>query len=945
MRNEMKNFGWIFVIIVGIFVLSSSVLGQAQVVYVDDDAGGASNGTSWVDAFTTLQDALAAVQAGDEIWVGQGIYTPDKGGGNIPGDREASFGLVNGVLIYGGYAGVGVGDPNDRDPDVYISILSGDISGDDDAELFGLWPAIILEGIGKYFNTLAPNSPYDQDSDEDIDFDDVLTLLDTYHYIENSMHVVTVGPKVNGAVLDGFVIKGGSTHSLMGNNPESGGGGLVNAFGGLTINDCVFSNNFSFQYPEYSSMQSGGSGAGLAESDYSHHASLGVGGGGIHTYGGEPVLTSCTFKGNVCWGGDGGGIYNDSYGLDLSSCSFETNLAMKVHGGDNYFFGGLGGGLYNGAGGVTLNEGIFVENRSSVNGGGVYNTAEGFSGITSFFQGNVTGDKGGGFYNGGENLLLRNSVFVTNTAIRGSGLYSWSEQLILDECRVDGLAGYLGTNSRIALGGEGSVTITEEVALVGNAEVTGGGEILVKLGGKLYLEDMVTVDLEWGGNNGKIECDGFLRGAGQIAVSNADLTVRHSKFIDQAQITNCIIRTHEGLSVGPFLIRDGVTVTGNEIHAQGDWYLNLNPATFYGVVSDNKIYVTIPEILRVGDGGLLELRGQDDLLDTYIPDPDNPYFCQVPPGTLPVFEPNSWSLEELRLEDYAKTWLVNRFDYQYPYDQDGKDEVLYVKDFIIGEHAILNTSFNRIYYENLEIAPTAKVLNMNLSALSLGTISYDIIQEYLTLVETNNFTNVNQPVYDRIHVERVERLLPDPCGMMQMINLKDEDPASSTFGEVFRARSKHNFAATSENKVVIHFEYLFGNNDPNTELVIYLSDIADLLPTDDEGRYSHYQEVGRLRPPPLGRPGAYGSERFGIFQVEIYPKFSDLSEGVWLEYELFGPPVTGQFDQIRIDQESAGEEAGYHILDTPGSTVYTGSSSVVVLCDPMQLYCKDVSGD
>ena len=35
--------------------------------YVDAAAGGANTGTSWVDAFNDLQDALGIAQAGDEI--------------------------------------------------------------------------------------------------------------------------------------------------------------------------------------------------------------------------------------------------------------------------------------------------------------------------------------------------------------------------------------------------------------------------------------------------------------------------------------------------------------------------------------------------------------------------------------------------------------------------------------------------------------------------------------------------------------------------------------------------------------------------------------------------------------------------------------------------------------------------------------------------------------
>ena len=73
--------------------------------YVDLDADGSATGASWTDAFTTLQDALAVVSDGDQIWVAEGVYYPDMGGGQIDNDRSASFRIPSGVALYGGFAG------------------------------------------------------------------------------------------------------------------------------------------------------------------------------------------------------------------------------------------------------------------------------------------------------------------------------------------------------------------------------------------------------------------------------------------------------------------------------------------------------------------------------------------------------------------------------------------------------------------------------------------------------------------------------------------------------------------------------------------------------------------------------------------------------------------------------------------------------------------------
>jgi len=46
--------------------------GKERLFYVDDDATGANDGSSWVDAFNFLQDALAVARYGDTIIVAQG---------------------------------------------------------------------------------------------------------------------------------------------------------------------------------------------------------------------------------------------------------------------------------------------------------------------------------------------------------------------------------------------------------------------------------------------------------------------------------------------------------------------------------------------------------------------------------------------------------------------------------------------------------------------------------------------------------------------------------------------------------------------------------------------------------------------------------------------------------------------------------------------------------
>jgi hypothetical protein len=76
-----------------------------NIIYVNGKAKGLNNGTSRKNAYTKLQDALAASVSGNQIWVAAGTYYPDQGRTAVSNDRFSAFLLKNGVALYGGFAG------------------------------------------------------------------------------------------------------------------------------------------------------------------------------------------------------------------------------------------------------------------------------------------------------------------------------------------------------------------------------------------------------------------------------------------------------------------------------------------------------------------------------------------------------------------------------------------------------------------------------------------------------------------------------------------------------------------------------------------------------------------------------------------------------------------------------------------------------------------------
>jgi hypothetical protein len=384
-RRKMRSK---FTLLLAILLFATSMVGTTfagKIIYVDADATGGNNGSSWADAYICLQDAFAAAQFSDQIWVAAGTYKPDCGPGITPGDRTATFQLKNGVTVKGGYAGSGEPDPNARNIEVSETILSGDLAGDD----------------GPDFTNNA----------------------------ENSHHVVTAKTTSPAVTLDGFTITGGNAN---GTGPDDCGGGMYNSWSRPTLTNCTFTANWAHlggaMYNDISSpnltnckfiRNSADSGAGMYNSssilkltDCTFTGNAAGEGGGMYNSSSTPALTNCAFTENSA-GGSGGGMYNGGSGPTLTNCTFTENSAV-----------GSGGGMCNGSSSPNLADCTFTGNSAN-SGGGMHNDTSSPNLTGCRFKENIAASNGGGMCTNAGSPKLTNCTFIQNWAVTtGGGMYN-----------------------------------------------------------------------------------------------------------------------------------------------------------------------------------------------------------------------------------------------------------------------------------------------------------------------------------------------------------------------------------------------------------------------------------------------------------------------------------------------------------------------------------------
>jgi len=296
-----------FALVGGLALTSSAIAAPdaptATTRYVDADATGAASGADWTDAYTSVQDALAAAISGDEIWVAEGVYYPDEGVGQTDDMITSTFVLTDGVALYGGFAATET-LRTQRDWEANVTVLSGDI-----------------------------------DHETNPDSTDPHGVVTTTANIagENAYHVVSSSGVIETALIDGFNITAGQADgSYVHPCGPTCGGGMYNQSSSPTLTNLIFSGNSA----EY-------------------------GGGMINCVSSSPVLTNVIFSGNSTVNGGGGMANNGSSSPALSNVTFSGN-STEGHGGGMYNHSSSNPTLSNVTfSGNSANDGGGMSNRDS----------------------------------------------------------------------------------------------------------------------------------------------------------------------------------------------------------------------------------------------------------------------------------------------------------------------------------------------------------------------------------------------------------------------------------------------------------------------------------------------------------------------------------------------------------------------------------------------------
>ena len=322
------------------------------VIYVDANASGSvHDGTSWAKAYTNLQDGLdkaVSTTGADQIWVAKGNYTPSKiyspdgvtgGALGLTVANMKTFNIPDNVEIYGGFKS-GMHNLSQRNPDKYVTVLNGDLAGND----------INDSSNAGYAGSKADNAWHVTTLGNDVDHTGVHVKMDGLSIINGYANGPEGSPFFTPVLANNYNYGGGSYINFDStviinnvtykyNHASGDGGGLFSNNSDVVVQDSTFLNNSAIAragaLEMWSTFETDSRTMVVKDSYFQDNTAV-VFGGAIVGEGSFPspsaklFIENSTFVHNTA--AEGGAIVVDSLNVFVNDSVFINNIA-QVNGG------------------------------------------------------------------------------------------------------------------------------------------------------------------------------------------------------------------------------------------------------------------------------------------------------------------------------------------------------------------------------------------------------------------------------------------------------------------------------------------------------------------------------------------------------------------------------------------------------------------------------------
>jgi predicted outer membrane repeat protein len=349
----------------------SQFKGNAQnIIYVNPNATGNNDGTSWTNAYINLQEAIDSASssvvdtlklAADTIYLTETAKIENKD-----------------VVVKGGY-------------NTTTNIQEG-------------------------YTALDPSQ---------IDTASNVTSDGSLHYKWKVMKVNGYGTAItSNTKIDHLILQNGKAYS---------GGALYNQKSSAEYSDLIIRNNTAAMFDRTNSSDPGAGYGGAVFLQEGSPIFTNVvfeeniaerttdGGGAVYIYESTPTFTNVTFRDNSAY--YGGAVYVNACNPTFEDVVFEGNAAE--------FYGGA---FYNSGGDCTLGNVFFINNIVNQFGGAMFNYNATNTTLTNLvFSGNQATDAGyvgGALFNQSSSISVVNSVFVNNSADYGGAVCGYADNSV-----------------------------------------------------------------------------------------------------------------------------------------------------------------------------------------------------------------------------------------------------------------------------------------------------------------------------------------------------------------------------------------------------------------------------------------------------------------------------------------------------------------------------------